>query len=105
MIREFFLPLNRPLILAGDFNEPPDAPVYEEFIHADSPLQDTWRQMNPATEEAPTQHGFDGRPRGSRIDWILTTPPFVVRRVAIVTDNREGRYPSDHFPYEAEVEY
>jgi endonuclease/exonuclease/phosphatase family metal-dependent hydrolase len=25
--------------------------------------------------------------------------------VAVVTDNQEGRYPSDHFPYEAEVEY
>ncbi|HLD46468.1 MAG TPA: endonuclease/exonuclease/phosphatase family protein, partial [Desulfobaccales bacterium] len=105
MIREFFLPMNRPLILVGDFNEPPDAPVYEQFIYADSPLQDTWRQVHPETEEAPTQHGFDGRPRGSRIDWILTTPPFVVRRTAIVTDNREGCYPSDHFPYEAEVEY
>ena len=105
MIREFFLPLKRPMILAGDFNEPPDDPVYRELIRAGSPLQDTWRQVHPATEEATTQHGFDGRPRGSRIDWILTTPPFLVRRVAIVTDNQEGRYPSDHFPYEAEVEY
>ena len=105
MIREFFFPLKQPMILAGDFNEPPDDPVYEEFIHADSPLQDTWRQAHPAAEEATTQHGFDGRPRGSRIDWILTTPPFLVRRAAIVTDNQEGRYPSDHFPYEAEVEY
>jgi endonuclease/exonuclease/phosphatase family metal-dependent hydrolase len=105
MIREFFLPLNRPLILVGDFNESPDDPVYRELIGADSPLQDTWRQVHPAGQETTTQHGFDGRPRGSRIDWILTTPPFLVRRAAIVTDNHEGRYPSDHFPYEAEVEY
>jgi endonuclease/exonuclease/phosphatase family metal-dependent hydrolase len=105
MIREFFFPLKLPMILAGDFNESPDGPVYRELIHAGSPLQDTWRQVHPAGQEAATQHGFDGRPRGSHIDWILTTPPFLVRRVAIVTDNREGRYPSDHFPYEAEVEY
>jgi len=105
MIREFFFPLKLPMIMAGDFNEPPDDPVYGEFIHTDSPFQDTWRQAHPAGQEAATQHGFDGRPRGSRIDWILTTPPFWVRRAAIVTDNREGRYPSDHFPYEAEVEY
>ena len=105
MIREFFFPLHLPLILVGDFNESPDETVYREFIDGDSPLQDTWRQVHPPEEEATTQHGFDGRPRGSRIDWILTTPPFVVRRVAIVTDNQEGRYPSDHFPYEAEVEY
>jgi endonuclease/exonuclease/phosphatase family metal-dependent hydrolase len=105
MIREFFFPLNLPLILVGDFNESPDETVYREFIHGDSPLQDTWRQVHPPEEEATTQHGFDGRPRGSRIDWILATPPFVVRRVAMITDNQEGRYPSDHFPYEAEVEY
>jgi endonuclease/exonuclease/phosphatase family metal-dependent hydrolase len=105
MIREFFFPRGRPMILAGDFNEPPDDPVYREFIGAGSPLQDTWRQVHPPGEEGTTQHGFDGRPRGSRIDWILTTPPFVVRRAAMVTDHQEGRYPSDHFPYEAEVEY
>jgi endonuclease/exonuclease/phosphatase family metal-dependent hydrolase len=105
MIREFFFPRNRPIIMVGDFNEPPDGPVYREFINADGPLRDTWRQVHPLAEEAATQHGFDGRPRGSRIDWILATPPFKVRRVAIVTDNQEGRYPSDHFPYEAEVEY
>ena len=105
MIREFSLPLKLPMILLGDFNEPPDDPVYREFIHAGSPLQDTWRQVHPAGQEATTQHGFDGRPWGSRIDWILTTPPFLVRRVAIIKDNRKGRYPSDHYPYEAEVEY
>jgi endonuclease/exonuclease/phosphatase family metal-dependent hydrolase len=105
MIREFFLPLKQPMILVGDFNEPPDSQVYGEFIYTHSPLQDTWRQVHPAGQEPTTQHGFDGRPRGSRIDWILTTPPFVVRRAAIVTDNQAGRYPSDHFPYEAEVEY
>ena len=105
MIRNFFFPLNLPIILAGDFNEPPEDPVYQELIGGDSPLSDTWRALHPAGEEASTQHGFDGGPRGSRIDWILATPPFQVRRVAIVTDSQDGRYPSDHFPYEAEVEY
>jgi endonuclease/exonuclease/phosphatase family metal-dependent hydrolase len=105
MIREFFIPLNRPMILAGDFNEPPDGPVYRDFLNGGSPLRDTWREMHPPEVESTSQHGFDGRPRGSRIDWILATPPFLVRGVAMVTDNQEGRYPSDHFPYEAEVEY
>ena len=44
-------------------------------------------------------------PEGRRIDWILVTPGFRVRRVAIITANRDSRYPSDHFPYEAEVDY
>jgi endonuclease/exonuclease/phosphatase family metal-dependent hydrolase len=105
MIRNFFFPLNLPIILVGDFNEPPAAPVYRELIQGDSPLRDTWREVHPPDEEATTQHGFDGELRGSRIDWILVTPPFKVRRVAIVTDSQDGHYPSDHFPYEAEVEY
>ncbi|MGA9754762.1 MAG: endonuclease/exonuclease/phosphatase family protein [Desulfobaccales bacterium] len=105
MIREFFFPLNQPLVLVGDFNEPPDESVYRELIRADGPLRDTWRWEQPPGAEAPSQHGFDGQPRGSRIDWILAAPGFKVRRVAMVTDNQNGRYPSDHYPYEAEVEY
>jgi endonuclease/exonuclease/phosphatase family metal-dependent hydrolase len=105
MIRDYFIPLARPLILAGDFNEPPDSPVYRELIRDGNPLLDTWRSCHSPGEEATTQHQFDGAPRGARIDWILATPEFRVRRVAIVTDQRDNRYPSDHFPYEAEVDY
>jgi endonuclease/exonuclease/phosphatase family metal-dependent hydrolase len=105
MIRNFFFSLNLPIILVGDFNEPPEDPVYRELLAGDSPLRDTWRALHPPGQEASTQHGFDGARKGSRIDWILATPPFRVRRVAIVTDSQDGRYPSDHFPYEAEVEY
>lgn len=105
MIHEFFLSCEKPLILVGDFNEPPDALVYRQLIGPDSPLVDTWRARHPAGEETPTQHAFNGEPRGSRIDWILVTPPFRVKDTAIITHNREGRYPSDHFPYLAEVDY
>jgi endonuclease/exonuclease/phosphatase family metal-dependent hydrolase len=105
MIREFFFNRGRPLILAGDFNEPPDGPVYQELMGPGSSLADTWRLVQPPLAEFPTQHSFDGRPRGSRIDWILVTPPFKVTRAAIITEQRHGRHPSDHFPYEAEVEY
>lgn len=105
LIRDYFFPLKKPMILLGDFNEPPEGPVYEEFIGAGSPLIDTWRALHAPGEEVTTQHGFDGRPRGSRIDWILLTPPFRVRQAVIVTDNQDGRYPSDHFPYAAEVDY
>ncbi len=105
MIKEFFFRLNLPLILVGDFNEPPGSQVYQEFIGPGSPFNDTWRALHPPEEEATTQHGFDGRPRGSRIDWILITPPFRVRDAYVINDNLEGRYPSDHFPYTAEVDY
>jgi endonuclease/exonuclease/phosphatase family metal-dependent hydrolase len=105
MIRDYFLPQGKPIILVGDFNEPPDASVYRQFIGGESPLTDTWRAQHLAGEENPTQHHFNGEPRGSRIDWILVSPPFNVKTAKIITDNQEGRYPSDHFPYLAEVEY
>jgi endonuclease/exonuclease/phosphatase family metal-dependent hydrolase len=105
MVREFFLPKKKPIVLVGDFNEPPDAPVYRQLIGLHSPLTDTWRALHAAEEEMPTQHQFDGQPKGSRIDWILVTPPFRVKEVEIIRHNQDGRYPSDHFPYLAEVDY
>ena len=105
MIYDYFLPQNRPIILVGDFNEPPDAPVYQELLRKDSPLIDTWRACHRSSEDPATQHNFSGEPRGSRIDWILATPPFNVKAVKIIDHHQEGRYPSDHFPYMAEVEY
>jgi endonuclease/exonuclease/phosphatase family metal-dependent hydrolase len=105
MIREYFIPRGKPLILAGDFNEPPESPVYQELVSPGGPIHDSWRGIHPRADEASTQVHFDGRPRGSRIDWILITPPFQVLTAAIVTDHEDGRYPSDHFPYEVEVEY
>ena len=105
MIREHFFPRGKPLILVGDFNEPPDSPVYREFLHNGSPLKDTWRAIHAPGVEATSQHNFDGCPRGSRIDWILLSQLFKVKEAFMVTDNQNGRYPSDHFPYAVEVEY
>lgn len=105
LIREFFQERREPLILAGDFNEPPDAAVHQGLTGPGAPFTDTWRALHPPGHEFPTQHDFEGNPRGSRIDWILITPPFKVLEAKIVGYNHQGRYPSDHFPYLAEVEY
>jgi endonuclease/exonuclease/phosphatase family metal-dependent hydrolase len=105
MIREFFLPKPEPLILVGDFNEPPDAAVYEEMTRPGRRLADSWRAVHPRDYDPPTQHDFFGQPRGHRIDWILISAPFQVTKAEIVEYNFQGRYPSDHFPYVAEVEY
>ena len=55
--------------------------------------------------DATTQHTFAGELVGSRIDWILLTPPFRATAAQIITFHQAGRYPSDHFPYLAEVVY
>jgi endonuclease/exonuclease/phosphatase family metal-dependent hydrolase len=105
LIREHFFGLKLPLLLAGDFNEPPDGPVYRELLGGDSPLIDSWRVLHPPGDDPTTQHDFFGQARGSRIDWILVTPPFQVAGAWILTDHQNGRFPSDHYPYLIEVTY
>ena len=105
LIREFCQEKSEPLILAGDFNEPPDAAVFSQLTSPPSRLMDTWRALHPAGQDPSTQHDFYGLVRGHRIDWILTSAPFRVTKGEIVGYNRDGRYPSDHFPYIVEVEY
>lgn len=105
LIKEHFFGQNLPLILAGDFNEPPDADVHLALSGPGSPLRDSWRVLHPPGDDPTTQHDFYGHPRGSRIDWILVSAPFQVFGAWILTDNAHGRYPSDHFPYLIEVTY
>ena len=105
LIRAFFQDKPEPLILVGDFNEPPDGAVFQELAGPGTRLADTWRTLNPPGQDPPTQHNFDGVIRGHRIDWILVSEPFRVTKAEVVEYNNAGRYPSDHFPYIVEVEY
>ena len=50
---------------------------------------------------ADTFHGFRGKPRPGRIDWILYRG-MRPQSVETITANDGGRYPSDHFPVLAE---
>ncbi len=98
-----------PLILAGDFNAPPDSSSDSPYrlLRADGgnaaiPLRDTYRQVHKTARAGEgTFHGFGGRLTGQRIDWILATRHFDCLRAAIDRTNSAGRYPSDHFPVTA----
>lgn len=87
------LPANTPVVLTGDFNVAPDGPVHA--VLADG-LRDA--RLTAATIRGPeaTFHGFTGI-ADRRIDWILVRG-FRPLSVQTITANREGRYPSDHFP-------
>ncbi len=94
-----------PVILMGDFNDRPGSPVHALLTSSAGGLTDTWKFLR--REDGPhsyTQHGFDGVPRKGRIDWILVSSHFRVVDARLITDNAAGRYPSDHFPYLAELE-
>jgi endonuclease/exonuclease/phosphatase family metal-dependent hydrolase len=92
------LPSDTRVILAGDFNCAPDAPVHAELTRG---LQDAWVTAASRSGPAKTFHNFTGKP-DRRIDWILSRG-FKAIAVHTITTHEGMRYPSDHFPVVAEL--
>ena len=86
------------VILAGDFNCGPDAPVYAKLTRN---LHDAWLDADSRSGPEKTFHNFTGNP-DQRIDWILFRG-FKARTVSTITTHDGARYPSDHFPVVAEL--
>lgn len=85
------------LIIMGDFNDSPDSEV-RKLLEKEFPgLQDTWKLFNP-TEET-SHHAFTGEMQnGSRIDWILVDSRLKVENCLMDKTQKDGKYPTDHFP-------
>jgi len=72
----------------------------------DPGLVDVFRLLHPERgEEEVTFHGFSGRRRGRRIDFILASPDWTGTTATIDHANRDGQYPSDHYPVDAVLSY
>lgn len=96
-------PPDEVLIVAGDFNT--DVASQSHKILTQVGLRDAWEAA--ARREGPrgTFHAFKGVPGQARIDWILFRGPLEPVLVETITHNRDGRYPSDHFPVLAVFEW
>jgi len=46
-----------------------------------------------------------GQTGGDKIDYVLVQPGTTVLEASIVRTSRDGRYPSDHFPVLARIEW
>jgi len=93
-----------PVILLGDFNDEPGSAVHRLLTAPEVGLADTWEALGrPEGPGSFTHHGFTGKPAKTRMDWILISRDLAVTDARIVTDRDRGRYPSDHFPYVAEI--
>jgi endonuclease/exonuclease/phosphatase family metal-dependent hydrolase len=89
-----------PLLLVGDFNASAGRnPAYDILVR-DGGFADTWTTAAERRgEQVKTFHSFRGPvPGDDRIDWILARGPVRAEAVEIITFNRQGQYPSDHFP-------
>ena len=105
MIARWFREKKGPGILMGDFNDHPGSAVHRLLTAPETGLRDTW-EISGGTggEESYTHHGFTGLPRKTRMDWILVSSHFQVKKAEILRDCRNGSYPSDHFPYMVDLE-
>ena len=99
-----------PAILTGDFNAGESNPAIEYLVerkNAQAPskplLVDTFRALHPDEKTVGTFNGFNGDSDGDKIDYIFATPDIQPLEATIIRDNKDGRYPSDHFPISAKL--
>ena len=102
-------------IITGDFNAGENNPAItylkgktalgEGESKSEKPLAvvDTFRVLHPDANEVGTFNAFKGNRKGEKIDFIFTLPDVRVMEAEIVRTERNGRYPSDHFPVTARI--
>ncbi|MEQ8211601.1 MAG: endonuclease/exonuclease/phosphatase family protein [Lacipirellulaceae bacterium] len=112
---------DRPILVMGDLNVPPENPAFTQLVTPtqENPLRliDSYRSVYPLPEpidevrdqfrlraEEGTFNNFKGWTYGNRIDFILHSKHFRTLEAGIVRFNKEGRYPSDHFPVTATLQ-
>lgn len=105
-----------PAVITGDFNCTPASATYQALTQPPQPADNA---MHDAMAVSTTPHegpiatfttDFTD-PLQEKIDYVFlyhglqATPALRVTRHAILTDQEEGRYPSDHLPVLAEVDW
>lgn len=108
-----------PFVVTGDFNTAESSPTMA-FLRGERtlpdehgvayanpvPLVDTYRLLHPDAPESGTGHGFKGRRMGRKIDHVLVgVGAATIHEATIVRTHVDGRYPSDHFPVAAVIEW
>jgi len=93
------------VVVMGDFNASERDPVITGMLSGPDGLRDTFRAVHPDATSVGTYHGFRGGTEGEKIDYILATPDLTVLGADILRTAVGGRYPSDHWPVTALLEY
>lgn len=106
------------LIITGDFNCGENSPGIRSIkapallpadttpTPADWPgVIDTFRAMHPDARQVGTFHAFKGEAGGEKIDHIFVEPHARTIAADIIRTAREGRFPSDHYPVTARIQW
>lgn len=100
---------NTPVIVSGDFNSTDTSKTYNILTNSSYgvSLKDP-RKFNLKIPAEPSFSfvGFPFHPeKGNLIDFIflMNDKYFKVKKYQIITDNKKGKYPSDHLPVQVEI--
>ncbi|WP_421802426.1 endonuclease/exonuclease/phosphatase family protein [Flagellimonas sp.] len=95
---------NYPVVLTGDFNLESDSSGVQVILGdmVDTHIAAGKNAFGPKG----TFNGFEfNKPVERRIDYIFVSNKFQVLKNAILSDSKDCRYPSDHLPVFARLEY
>jgi endonuclease/exonuclease/phosphatase family metal-dependent hydrolase len=94
-----------PIIVTGDFNAKGGSNRAYDILTADKWLTDTWDTAKEKRGElVATFNNFQKPiPGDNRIDWILTRNLDAPAWIEINTCQKDGQFPSDHFPVTIEL--
>jgi len=95
---------NEPVLLTGDFNL---TPAEKPLVLIRQKLKDA-RQITQTLPQGPvgTFNGFDFESKlENRIDYIFVNKLVEVKSYRVITDSKQNRYPSDHLPVLADVQF
>ncbi len=100
---------DNPVIVTGDFNVTPDSEPYASLTSDDSGLSDAYEiSKQPHVGPQFTFEGFEVRneeTEARRIDYIFVNSKVDVQKHAILPSFRDYKYPSDHLPVMAEINF
>jgi len=98
------LPREMPVILTGDFNANAETSAAWKIL-VQGGFKDACLLAGERLGPDVTFGGFKAPPdvKRQRIDWILVRNAGSVQRYETVTFNKDGRYPSDHYPVSAVI--
>ena len=101
------LPAGSAVVVTGDFNAGAgDTETWR--IATGQGLRDAWFAADERRGPPFTSNGFGPPPPHDevwRIDWILVGGPLAVRTAQTVLHHDDGRYPSDHYPVAARLDW